>query len=191
MDDPPHLAPEVSGEVKAALAALDAAIERSRRTHGDPMLPGFVAARQGLVSLQRLLTDAMLTLGNLVERLAAVAEESRQPLSDADFDRLARMAARLTVAHRVRTWVMATGFILVTIGGAAVCGERVGYRWALGDVKVFQSQSADNAAEWLRLMRANPMIRKAVDECKKPGMTVTVADVRRACGVPLYLDPTG
>ena len=136
-----------------------------------------------------------------VQRLDAAIDHARQPIDHAAVERLeaaaasgaARRAGELARAHTLRT-VLAGAAVLA---GAVLAAAGGGFWWGrstqaavvsateAGVSAAFREGPAA-AASWLNLMQSNDPAQ-ALATCA--GGALTVVGGRRACAVPLWLDP--
>jgi hypothetical protein len=138
----------------------------------------------------------------MVRTLRAAVELARQPVDPAAVEQLAgaaasgaeRNAARLARTHALRTVLVAAGAMAGAVLAAGVGGYAWGYRSASVEVHAVEAgvqqaaiQRGPRAASaWLDLMNANDPTQ-ALAGCA--GDAVKVIEGRRACDVPLWLDP--
>ena len=139
---------------------------------------------------------------SVLRGLRAAVEQASQPVDPASVERLAhaaasgaeRNAAKLARAHALRTVLVAAGTLAGAVLVAGVGGFAWGYHsasndWhAVGDGvqrAAFQRGSAA-ASTWLSLLNANDPTQ-ALAGCT--GSAVKVIEGRRACEVPMWLDP--
>jgi hypothetical protein len=151
------------------------------------------------------LSDVVGLLPNFVAEIGAAIDRARQPVDSDAFEqavkRLEKAAARgadlrsaaLVRAHGRRT--MLTYSLTFLIGVAAAAGG--GYLWGQRTANAAIQQTEQHlalafqngppaAATWANLMRSNDA-DLALAGCT--GSALKVMDGRRACNVPLWLDP--
>jgi len=151
------------------------------------------------------LAQALGVLPAFIGKLDGALDQARQPVDPAAIERAVerlekaavrgvnQRAAELARAHNRRT--------LLTYGGAFAFGvlvaAGVGFAWgkALANAAVYQTEQQlalafrggpGAAAAWANLMRSNDA-GLALAGCS--GSAVKIIDGRRACNVPLWLDP--
>jgi hypothetical protein len=146
------------------------------------------------------------TLGlfpQLTQQLDAAVERGREPLDDTALERLQRAAAtgadrraaELARAHAHRTMMLAIT-VLMLIGCAGLAG---GYWWGRADAwSNFRTTDAAlavafrdgpaTAVRWLNLMRWNSL-PEALKACDRGQSFIDQESGRRACSVPLWLEP--
>lgn len=126
----------------------------------------------------------------------------RRPLDPAAVERLERAAvkgadrraAELARAHNLRTVLVAVALLVGSTGAVGVACYRWGHADAAADIQATTEGLAlalrdgpQAASDWLTLMRSND-IQKALAVCAG-GRSVPEASGRRACSVPLWLEP--
>lgn len=138
----------------------------------------------------------------VVRNLRAAVERARQPIDPASVENLARAAAsgaernaaKLARTHALRTVLVAAGAMAGAVLVAGVGGYAWGYRSASNQLRAVEAgvqqaalQRGPRAAlAWLDLMNANDPTQ-ALAGCS--GNAVKMIEGRRACQVPLWLDP--
>jgi len=137
-----------------------------------------------------------------LERMEAVAEQMRRPVTDDELNRLQtavirgadRRAADLARAHNLRTLLLYGGAFVACVVLAAVGGFWWGQATAADSIQETEQRlalafrdGADAAAGWARLMEQND-IGKAVAQCTGQ-RTYVDATGRKACAVPLWIEP--
>lgn len=137
-----------------------------------------------------------------LERMEAVAERMRCPVTDDELSRLQaavirgadRRAAELARAHNRRTLLF--GGLAVVVGlavaagggalwGAAAANERV--RETERRLAIAFQDGPDAAAAWVNLMEQNDVLR-ALNVCKGSHAFVDQSG-RKACALPVFLEP--
>jgi hypothetical protein len=138
----------------------------------------------------------------VLRTLRAALEQARQPVDPASVEKLARAAAtgaehnaaKLARTHALRTVLVAAGVMAGAVLVAGVGGYAWGYRRASNQLHAVEAgvqqaalqRGPRGALAWLGLMNANDPTQ-ALAGCS--GDTVKVIGGRRACEVPLWLDP--
>jgi hypothetical protein len=204
----------VSGRAAAGDSASPAAatfedtgdiLERQVRAAQDELARG--VERAGLLRdpYRHLVAAQSATLDvfpAVVRVLHAAIAHAREPVDPASVEKLAhaaaggaeRNAAKLARTHALRTALLAAATLAGAVLVAGIGGYTWGYRSARGETQAvaagvqqaaFQHGPAA-AAAWLGLMVANDPVQ-ALAGCS--GSDVKVIGGRRACTVPLWLDP--
>ena len=182
-----------AAKVQAAQADLQLGIDRAG-LRDDP----FRHPMQALSCVMGLFPD-------LVGRLDGAIDHARQPIDSAAVERAVerletaavrgadRRAAELARSRNRRTLLIYGGGLLSAV---ALSGS-VGFAWgqALTNAAIYQTEQQlalafrdgpSAAATWATLMRSNDA-GLALAGCK--GSVVKVIEGRRACNIPLWLDP--
>lgn len=155
--------------------------------------------------LMGALSHALGVFPALVRRLDGAIDHARQPLDpvavEQAVERLERSAVRgadqraaeLARAHNLRTLLIYGGAFAVGILAAAGGGFLGGWTAAKASVHQTEQQltlafrdGPGAAATWATLMRSNS-VALAVASCT--GAAVKVVEGRRACSIPMWLDP--
>jgi hypothetical protein len=181
------------------------ALERQVRAAQAEMARG--VERAGLLRdpYRHLMAAQSATLDvfpSVVRNLRAAVEQARQPVDPASVEKLARAAAsgaernaaKLARAHARRTTLAAAGAMVAAMLMAGVGGYAWGYRSARRETQVVEAgiqhaafqRGPAAAAAWLGLLVANDPVQ-ALAGCA--GGDVKMITGRRACTVPLWLDP--
>ena len=195
-------------DLSAAIRHAQAELERAVREGGlsrDPMrLPlGALAVTLGAIEKLFLATVGQFrtTSEDLDHRLTVAVQRAIQPTDPGAMERLRIAAARgasqevlaLVRAHNRRT-ALAAGVVLT---GSILFAGIVGFCWgrwsAESDIheteltlsKAFRD-GPEAASDWANLMTHNDL-PTAMASCA--GSRVVVQDGRRACAIPLWLDP--
>jgi hypothetical protein len=195
-------------DLGAAIRHAQAELERAVREGGlsrDPMrLPlGALAVTLGAIEKLFLATVAQfrITSEDLDHRLTVAVQKANQPTDLKAMERLCIAAARgasqevlaLVRAHNRRTTLVAG----VVLAGAMLFAGIAGFCWgrwsANSDIheteltlsKAFKD-GPEAASDWANLMTNNDLL-SAMATCT--GSRVVVQDGRRACAMPLWLDP--
>ena len=136
-----------------------------------------------------------------LERMEAVAERMRRPVTDDELTRLQaavirgadRRAAELARAHNRRTLLL--GGLAVVVGLAAAAGGGALWGAAAANERVRETErrlsiafqdGPDAAAAWVNLMEQNDVLR-ALSVCKA-SHAFTDQSGRKACALPIYLE---
>ncbi len=137
-----------------------------------------------------------------LERMEAVAERMRRPVTDDELNRLQttiirgadRRAADLARAHNLRTLLLYGGAFVACVVLAAGGGFWWGQATAADSIQETEQRLAlafrdgpDAAAGWARLMEQNNL-PAALALCTGPRVFSDQGG-RKACMVPLYTDP--
>ena len=155
--------------------------------------------------LMGALSHALSVFPAFMQRLDGAVEQARQPVDPAAVEQTVerlekaavrgadRRAAELALAHNRRTLLIYGGAFAVGILAAAGGGFAWGRSSSNASVRYNEQQLAlafqngpAAAAKWTSLMRAND-VELALAGCTGAGLKVI--DGRRACNVPLWLDP--
>jgi hypothetical protein len=137
-----------------------------------------------------------------LERMEAVAEQMRRPVTDDELHRLQaaiihgadRRAADLARAHNLRTMLIYGG----ALAGAVLLALGGGFAWGRSSANAAVAQTErrlaaafadgpDAAAAWVGLMEANDLPR-ALANCKGASAYADQAG-RKVCAMPLYIEP--
>lgn len=179
---------------------------------GDDAAQAAEAIRRAQAELERAVAKAGLAndplryaFGGIAAALGAFGvgiEAMRRPADPAAVERLERAAvkgadrraAELARAHTLRTVLVALALWIGSMGAVGVACYRWGHADAASDIQATGEGLAlafrdgpRAAADWLNLMRQND-IEKALAACAG-GRSVPEAAGRRACSVPLWLEP--
>jgi hypothetical protein len=195
-------------DLGAAIRHAQAELERAVREGGlsrDPMrLPlGALAVTLGAIEklFQATVAQFRITSEDLDHRLTVAVEKANQPTDPKAMERLRIAAARgasqevlaLVRAHNQRTTLVAGAVLAGSMLFAGIVGFCWG-RWsAEADIheteltlsKAFKD-GPEAASDWANLMSHNNL-PAAMVSCT--GSRVVVQDGRRACAIPLWLDP--
>ncbi len=195
-------------EAGKAVRHAQAELERAVREGGlskDPMrLPlGALAVTLGAQHQLHLANVRQLraVASDIEQQLSTALETARQPADPAAVDRLEKAAARgadrrsaeLARAHNLRTLLTYGGAFVAAVVAAAIGGAVWDHSNQVATVRSTEAgvsaafrDGPAAAASWLNLMNWNDPV-EALTACK--GINLKVIEGRRACGLPLWLDP--
>lgn len=181
--DPGDEAAEAAEAIRRAQAELERAVAKAGLAN-DPLRYAFggIAAALGAFGVG-------IAAARRPPDPAAVERLERAAVKGAD-----RRAAELARAHNLRTMLVAVG---LWVGSAGAVGVAC-YRWGHADAAAGIEATGEGlalafrdgpraAGDWLNLMRQND-IEKALAACSG-GRPIVEASGRRACSVPLWLEP--
>ena len=212
---PVSIAKEEPEDVEALIAALREAARQAGVQRDDPMMPLLSAFARSIRFLGTRTTKSDGIIAEMSERMINALQLSRQS-ADSEIarfqagialtetvtiqriaDNIARAADRaLTRRVTVLQWsrVAWAAAILVSLTvGSLVGGYWWGHETTLGSIQetdtglqiAFQNGAGD-ARKWLDLMQWNTL-SNALGQCT--GGSVSIQDGRKACNVPLWIEP--
>ncbi len=195
-------------EAGEAVRHAQAELERAVREGGlskDPMrLPlGALAVTLGAQHQFHLANVRQLraVASDIEQQMSTALEAARRPADPAVVDRLEKAAARgadrrsaeLARAHNLRTLLTYGGAFAAAVLAAAIGGAVWGSSNQVATVRSTEAgvsaafrDGPAAAASWLNLMKSNDPAQ-ALAACV--GANIRVIEGRRACNVPIWLDP--
>jgi len=138
---------------------------------------------------------------DIEQQMSTALETARQPADPAAVDRLEKAAARgadrrsaeLARAHNLRTLLTYGGAFVAAVVAAAIGGAVWDHSNQVATVRSTEAgvsaafrDGPAAAASWLKLMNWNDPV-EALTACK--GINLKVIEGRRACNLPVWLDP--